>query len=281
MSGDHSARSLWRSFETIHAVTYFADESRQAAADAGCRGFWMGYFGFRAAPLGAVGPGTVIATFANFAPTMVERAVPDVWSFASPAALLEARRTSASAALRGASASVADVAPELLGPLRQVVESADRTGRPLFAANDDVPETDDPVESLWQCCTALREHRGDGHVAALAAEGLSGLDAHVLQAASGAVDAGALRSARGWSDEDWQQSVDDLGERGLLRGDGTMDALGVACKGRLEATTDQLAAVPWTTLGSEVGPVADRLRVVAAEVRAAGLMPFPNPIGLD
>jgi len=51
------ARRLWRVLEPYHAVTYFAPEAHQAFKDVGLRGFWMGYFAGRAAPLGAVGPG--------------------------------------------------------------------------------------------------------------------------------------------------------------------------------------------------------------------------------
>ena len=55
MTTSDDVRALWVRVETIHAVTYFADESRAAANSCGMKGFWMGYFGFRAAPLGAVG----------------------------------------------------------------------------------------------------------------------------------------------------------------------------------------------------------------------------------
>ena len=60
-----SARELWQRIETLHAVTYFAPESISAAKSAGLRGFWMGYFGFRAAPLGTVGAGVVESAFAQ------------------------------------------------------------------------------------------------------------------------------------------------------------------------------------------------------------------------
>ena len=96
----HPARELWLRYEPIHAVTYFAPESHQAARDAGLKGFWMGYFGFRAAPMGAVSSGVVIATFANFAPQMVRRAIPDAWSFASPEVLVAVRSEAAARALR-------------------------------------------------------------------------------------------------------------------------------------------------------------------------------------
>ena len=56
----------------------------EALADAGTKGFWMGYFGHRAAPMGAVSPGVVEATFFNFAPSRVQRAVPDVFEGLDP-----------------------------------------------------------------------------------------------------------------------------------------------------------------------------------------------------
>ena len=274
------ARALWRDFETIHAVTYFAEESRTAATDAGLKGFWMGYFGFRAAPMGAVEPGVVQATFANFAPTMVERAIPDAWHFAPPAALLPVRAACAAAALRRLAPSAAAVATRVVPVLDAVVAAGDASGRPLFAANRDLARPDDPVSALWQCCTSLREHRGDGHVAALATAGLSGLDAHLLQVAVGAVPADRLREARGWTEVEWDDARDALVEAGVLDAGGGLTAAGAARKARVEDATDLLAAVPWAAAGEDAEAVAADLAIVADEVRAAGGVPFPNPIGL-
>ena len=109
-------RELWIRIESIHAVTYFSAESRQAAADAGLRGFWMGYFGFRAAPMGPVGPAVVEATFANFSPAMVRRAIPDAWDLASPESLVAARAAAAAAALRAAVPDI-DAAASALNPM--------------------------------------------------------------------------------------------------------------------------------------------------------------------
>lgn len=63
--------------ESIHAVTYFSPEPVGALVDAGYRGFWMGYFAGRAAPLGAAGPEVVAALFYNFALARVAKALPD------------------------------------------------------------------------------------------------------------------------------------------------------------------------------------------------------------
>src|SRR5436305_4913078 len=93
-------RRLWRVLEPYHAVTYFTDESRQAFKDVGLRGFWMGYFAGRAAPMGPVGPGVVTATFFGFRHSMVARALPDAWTFATVADVLAARLHGVDRALR-------------------------------------------------------------------------------------------------------------------------------------------------------------------------------------
>lgn len=168
------ARDLWQRIETIHAVTYFADETIAAAEALGLSGFWTGYFGFRAAPLDLVGAGAVEATFCNFAPTFVQRWVPDVWDHARPDALLSARVAAASATLRRLAPDVGAVAVSVDAALLDAVARGVGAGRPLFAANRLLPVPADGVERLWHLCTCLREHRGDGHVAPLTAAGRAG-----------------------------------------------------------------------------------------------------------
>lgn len=82
-------RALWHGIETVNAVAYFSPESREAPVRLGLKGFWMGYFACRAAPLGPVAAGVVEATFFNFHPDRVRRAIPDAWATASPADILE------------------------------------------------------------------------------------------------------------------------------------------------------------------------------------------------
>jgi hypothetical protein len=122
------ARRLHHVLEPIHAVTYFAPTCRQAADELGPRGFWMGYFAFRAAPLGAVEPGPVVAAFSGFAPSMVHRALPDAWSITTPASCLEARSASAAAALREVGVDEHTLA-EAVEVLEPILGSLDPTGR--------------------------------------------------------------------------------------------------------------------------------------------------------
>lgn len=279
-AGGPSPRSLWARFEGVHAVTYFATESRDRLAATGLRGFWMGYFAARAAPLGAVGPSVVVSTFFNFHPSMVSRAIPDAWAFAPPATVLRARREGAAAALRRVLPSVDAVAATLLPIADRVVEAADGSGRVLFEANRALGPCTDPVEALWQACTSLREHRGDGHVAALVANGLDGCEALVTMAAAADIPAELFRASRGWSVDEWESARLRLERRGLLDGDG-LSPSGRALRETVEATTDRLAAAPLATVsGDDYLMLADGLERVARAVTDRGVIPFPNPVGL-
>ncbi|HEX7443325.1 MAG TPA: hypothetical protein VF320_05535 [Acidimicrobiales bacterium] len=273
-------RELWTWFEPVHAVTYFAPECIDALAATGLRGVWMGYFAARAAPLGPVGPATATALFFSFHPSRAARALPDAWGFADPGSVLAARRTGAAAALRRLLPTVGDEAPALLPLVDRMVEAADGSGRALFSANRSLDPGGDPVGALWQGCTSLREHRGDGHVSALVAAGLDGCEALVLFAASEGTPAALLRVTRGWSEDEWRAAEDRLHDRGLLD-TGSITPSGRDLRNSVEGLTDQLASEPLRTLtAGEQVVLAAGLRRVAAAVVDQEVIPFPNPMGL-
>ena len=262
-------------------MTYFAPESRAALADLGLRGFWMGYFAGRAAPLGPVGPGVVEATFFNFHPAMVRRAIPDAWTFTSPQAVIAARSGAAAAALRRHLPHADGVAAQLLPLLIKGIASAPAPGRPLFAANRDVAPIEDPVAGVWQAATTLREHRGDGHVAILTEAGLDGCQAHVLYAATEGIDPSVLADNRGWSADDWETAGRALMAQDLLASDGTPTEAGHDLHAAIEHRTDELATPPYPGLDAEDLTQVLRLAArLAGPVAASGEIPYPNPIGL-
>jgi hypothetical protein len=382
---------MWTCYEAVHAVTYFTPESREALEAAGLRGFWRGYFAGRAAPLGPVAAAPVTALFFNFAPSMVGRALPDVWSRAAPQEVLRARRAGATAALRRLVGGV-DVAVEEAAALAELaVAHADTAGRALAAANaalavahadtaaalpaGALPAADaalpanaavpsaaanaavpsaaanaavpsaaalaaadtavpsaavlaaanaavpsaaalaaadtavpsaaalaaanaavpsaaalaaangavpageaEPLARLWQAATTLREHRGDGHVAALVAAGFTGCQALVLRSALDG-NSEMYQQARGWTGEQWAAARDELIGRGWLDGGGQPTATGRDAYREVEDTTDRIAAGPWRELGSErTERLAGLLQPMVYAVSAA--LPFPNPVGL-
>ena len=284
MSSPGTARRLWALGEPFHALTYFADECRVAGTSAGLKGFWQTYFAFRAAPLGAVGPEVVTATFYHFSPSFVARRVPEVWEATSPAAALDARLAGIDAPVRrvlGEDWAGSAEAAEAAGFAPAAAAAVDLPGRPLAAANTAVPVPSQPHLALWQSLTTLREHRGDGHTVALLQREVDGVSAHVLAAASGRSTREWLLRARGWEDAEWDDAARRLTERGWLEDDGGLSAEGLAMVAAIEADTDRLALGPWRALGDSA---CDRLAELLAPIRravvAAGDWPAHNPIGV-
>jgi hypothetical protein len=277
------ARRMWRALEPYHTVTYFAPESRERTTELGCKGGWMSYFGLRAAPLGAVPAEVVAATFYNFHPAMVGRAVPATWQAARPDAFLAARTSSVDAALRrllGATTRSPELA-EAAELARDAALAAPVAGRPLAAANAALDWPTNPHLVLWHAQTLLRESRGDGHVAALVSAGLDPCEALVAFAADGRVDAENLRKVRGWSPEDWAAAAERLVARGLLDESGVLTAAGAALRTWVEDRTDLGASAAWSALGDQR---CDRLAELAGPlvqgiVDSGGFF-AGNPMGL-
>ena len=283
MTSPATARRLWALGEPLHALLYFAEECLGAGERAGLTGFWQTYFALRAAPLGPVGPAVVTATFYNFAPDFVGRRVPAVWEAVTPAAALEARLSGADAAMRRVLGEESIASAEVAEAARLAAVAADAVdlpGRPLAAANTAVPLPAEAHLALWQALTTLREHRGDGHVIALAQREIGGVAAHVLAAAAGRSSREWLQKARGWDDEAWDAAAEDLAGRGWLA-DGGLSPEGLTMVAATEADTDRLALGPWRALG-DAG--CDRLAELLAPLRravvAAGEWPAGNPIGV-
>lgn len=275
------ARRLWEATEPVHAIVYFAPEPAEAARRVGLRGFWMSYFASRFAPLGPVPAAAATAMAYGFAPAMVQRAIPDAWRLADPAIVLDARISGAAEALRHhlGQPELASLA-KLSGLLWEAIAGFRFDGRPLAAAWSQVPRPDDSVASAWLAATIVREHRGDGHVLAGVSAGLRGLDATVTFVATGAISRELIQPSRGWSDEDWQQSVRRLRARGLLDRDGRLTKTGGALRRDVEDLTDRLAAAPVERLGETgVRQAIDLAAPVSRHLIDSGLIPVPNPIG--
>ncbi|KIR66696.1 hypothetical protein ABUL04_27360 [Micromonospora harpali] len=269
---------MWTHFEPVHTVTYFHPRARAAFEAVGLRGFWRGYFAGRAAPLGAVEAAPVVAAFFSFAPPVVARAVPAVWQLVTPAEALRARLT-------GAVQALAELAYEL--PERHLAEAAELLeeaagaarpeGRVLGAANAALPAAEYPLARLWQAATTLREHRGDGHIAALVAAGLDPVETLAWRVAEGMPELNLL--GRGWSPQEWEAAAGRLAERGWLTGDGKPTEHGRAEFRAVEDATDVAALHPWQALGAER---TDRLRELLEPLARAGhtVIPPENPIRL-
>jgi hypothetical protein len=274
-----TARSMWTLFEPIHAVTYFAPEARSAFERAGLRGFWRGYFAGRAAPLGPAGAAVVTASFFNFAPAFVARAVPGIWALITPEEALRTRLAGAGEALRGLLAGREPEAATAADLLWQVAGELDCSGRVLAAANAALldPGLSGPAR-LWQAATLLREHRGDGHFAALTAADIDGCEALVLRSCLD-LRREDLQPVRGWTDEAWASALSRLADRGWVSADGTLTDAGRNAHAAVEDATDRAAARPWARL--DAGTTAEVVKVLTPVALAcASVLPYPSPIGV-
>ncbi|MFE2278101.1 hypothetical protein ACFXAE_12760 [Streptomyces sp. NPDC059454] len=277
-------RQMWHLLEPLHAVLYFApqvfEETESLGYDTGER--WPSYFALRAAPLGTSGPRQVASAFYSFSPRMVAEHIPAIWDVAAPGKVIAARTRGVDRtyrALFGERTDSPDLA-EAAALARRAAEAAHTEGRPLAAANAELPWPRAPHLVLWQAATILREHRGDGHLAALLTAGLDSVEALVSFAAIGAAPADVFAS-RGWNEHEWAAARERLFVRGLLNADGTATDAGRALRTEIERRTDELAAAPWQSLGADgTTRLAELLGPLWLEVLGSGMLPRETTLGI-
>src|SRR3954471_3208958 len=245
------ARRMFELVEPIGVIPYSADEPNETMFALGFTNYWDTYFAGRAAPLGVVPAEVVDALFYNFAPGEVARHIPKVWSTTTPEAAIAARRTGCANALRRILGDDVDTpafarATELL---LEAAVSAPVEGRPMYAALRAlrVPD-DDLVVRCFHAASLLREHRGDGHIAALMVEGVGRLEAHVLLALDMDMPAERFGRIHHLPRAQIPAGIDGMRGRGLIGADGCLSELGRTVKQRVESLTDDLAAAPYESL---------------------------------
>lgn len=268
---------FWRAIETIHDVVYFLPEERRPYEPLGITGWWRGYFASRAAALGTPGAATVTAAFHGFAPSMVAKYVPAVWATATPADIIAARTEAARQIVAPALHAVDG--HRLATALSAALEGVDWAGKVLAAAHAELPTPGDDAGRLWHAATALREYRGDCHIAVLTAAGLDGATANLLASATGLVPPGQ-QQVRGWSDDEWTRAADQLRQRGWTDEFGTVSDSGRAARAQLEAATGRVCAagVNEETQARAIVLENDLVTVASAIIDALA-MRYPNPTG--
>jgi hypothetical protein len=278
------ARRMWHQLEPIHAVFWYAPEVFEEAARLGydTQTRWPSYFAWRLAPLGAAGPRLAASACYSFSPDMVAAHVPAAWAVAAPERILAARERAVDrmyVALLGDLISSPGLA-EAADLARCAALTAGTAARPLAAANADLPWPGEPHLVLWHAINVLREHRGDGHIAALQAAGLDPCEALVSFAAIGAAPEEVFAS-RGWTAADWAAARDRLATREWIDAEGQATQRGRDGRDEVEWRTDRLADAPWRALGPDRSA---RLMELAAPLLGAafesGLLPAQSTLGI-
>ncbi|MDH4147422.1 MAG: hypothetical protein OEY23_19870 [Acidimicrobiia bacterium] len=277
------ARRLWEATETVHAVAHHAPEVRDQVSAVGVPEAWMGRLACRLAPLGPIEAPVASALLVGYHPRAVGEVVPEVWYRLAPETALAAQLHGVDQALwRLVDTEVRSPEIAALAQLvRRAAESADCEGRPLAAAHQSLDWPTVAHLTLWHGCTVLREHRGGGHVAALVAEGVSGIHAHVLAVAAGLASPNVQRRERGYRSEEWRAAVLSAQERGWLSPTGGLTPVGRRIKARIENRTDDRSLQPYESLSTdETARLIGGLVEFAAKIVAAEGVVFPNAVGL-
>jgi len=214
------------------------------------------YFATRVAPLGPVPAPVVIATFFNFSPSVLVGAVPEVWERFTPQQLLDAQLEGVHRKLTRALGPLDDgIVADAAALLRRAAEAACEhpEGRPLFAGYASLPWPDDPFLQLWHAHYLLREFRGDGHISVLSSEGLTGIEALQMHIAFVPAVGPVFRATRGWTDDQWDASLDRLRTRGWITSDRelTLTAAGHGYREEIEARTDTLNLPAYQAIGTD------------------------------
>jgi hypothetical protein len=270
----NTARRMYELLEPICLVTFLADESNEEQAALGHRTYWDGYFASRAAPLGRVPAQVVHAAFYNFADGEAARHIPSAWETIPPEASLAARERGSAASLRRILGAEVAGSPGLVRAAdltTKAATGAPTAGRVMYAGMRTVAVPADPVARLWHSATMLREHRGDGHIAALVGAGIGGTESHVLSALdSGIHPPESFGRIQHLPKERLAAVMDGLRERGLVDADGRFTDAGRETRQRVEALTDELAAPPYDALSpAELDELVAELEPITATLVAA------------
>jgi hypothetical protein len=270
-----TARHMFELLEPICLVTFLADECNEEMAALGHRTYWDGYFASRAAPLGRVPAQVVHAAFYSFADGEVARHIPSAWETIPPQASAAARERGSTASLRRILGDELADSPGLARAAdltTKAATSAPTEGRVMYAGMRTLPVPSDPVARLWHSATMLREHRGDGHVAALVGARIGGTEAHVLSALEmGIHPPESFGRIHHLPKKQLAEVMDGLRERGLVDTDGRFTDAGRETKRRIEALTDELAVPPYDALSpAELDELIAELEPITATLVATG-----------
>jgi hypothetical protein len=268
------ARRLRDSLEPIATIGWWSRAAGEGSIALGLD-FFGGYVWGRAAALGAdVAPSVVVSAFGVFEPTLLTAVLVGARSTATHAQVLEQRAIGAAAGLASVTAGIDTTTIDSLGhQLLSGLATVDGAARPLFSALRGLPVPADPYGRLWRAAELVREHRGDGHLAACVAAGLNAAEMNVMTELWLNYPLGEYAATRGFSSDQLDSAATRLRGLGWLDSNQSITALGRQRRLDIERATDESQR----ELIDALGPDIEVAIVSAATVSAAILASHAAP----
>ena len=266
---DTPARRLRDALESIATQGWWSRPPNDRMAQLGL-GFFDGYVWGRAASMGEPAAPVVVAAFGAFEPGLLTAVYEHGRATAARDDVLAARELGAVEQL--ATLVTPQEADAIAAPLLVALADLDGSGRPLFAALRALPIPDDPAGRLWRAAELVREHRGDGHVAACVASGLDVVAVNVLTELWLGWSPGEYSATRGFAPDAVDAALARLDARGLVA-DRAVTPAGRQARETLELVTDASQDALVAALGDDLDRVVAAGGEIGARLLAAGSVP--------
>lgn len=270
------ARKLRDAFEPLSMHAVWSPLVHQRMAERGLD-FFGTYVAGRACVLGEPNGRVVASAFAAFEPSMIA----GIWDQARQAVPVEGVRRvtidSTAESLRSVLAEADEEAISSVGErLAAVVDGLDATGRPLFSGVQSLDWPSDPYGRLWQATLALREHRGDAHVAAYIGDGFDPVRMNILTELWLDYPLGEYSSTRAWSQEATALALAALQADELVDSEQQITEPGKQVRYAIETRTDSMEKGVVDALGDDLDATIGQLAAWSQTCIAAGTFP-PDP----
>jgi hypothetical protein len=269
-----AARQLRDALEPVATIGWWSRQASDSARGLGLD-FFSAYVWGRAAALGSdVAPAVVVSTFGVFEPGMIEGVLTAARATASHHAILEARQAGGAGGLAAATGAIDVSTVEILGRrLLAALAGLDGAARPLFSGLRALPVPSDPHGRLWRAAELVREHRGDGHLAACLGAGLDAAEMNVLTELWLDYPLGEYSATRGFPTERLTEATRALQRRGWLDAEHSLTTAGRASRESIEETTDASQAGLIAALDDDLDAVISSATTVGAAVLEAHAAP--------
>ena len=206
------------------------------------------YVTSRAGLLGKAGSDSVSAAYYSIHPEFVKASYRLLNEHAGVEDVMKVRDAAASNGLKKYASEICEELASMNEALWDAARSLPISGRVLFAAQLEHRRLDDPLIDAWVAVNCIREWRGDTHWAMLTAEGITGVQAGILDGARRSYAADWLPRSRGADDEAISSAYAELAKRGLAKEEVVTEA-GVAYRQSLEDKLDDMSSLAWRHLG--------------------------------